>query len=126
MTEQAPPQYAAIEQPFGCEPVVLHCPICGTRTAEFGGVNPCPHLAFVYASEEQEFVYESDDFVRRRERLSAHQVQLQDVRALLAAAGYGNRLLAIEITYGGMACGPVWYTDVVGFDFDMLAADTSS
>ena len=35
-------------------------------------------------------------------------------------AGYGNGLLALEITYGGMACGPVWYTDVYGFDFGML------
>ena len=32
-------------------------------------------------------------------------------------ARYGNGLLAREITCGGMACGPVWYTDVNGFDF---------
>ena len=35
-------------------------------------------------------------------------------------AGYGNGLLALEITYGGMACGPVWYTDVYGFNFGVL------
>lgn len=32
-------------------------------------------------------------------------------------AGYGNDLLTLEITYGGMACGPGWYTDVYCFDF---------
>lgn len=42
------------------------------------------------------------------------------LRKLLENAGYGNRLLALEITYGGMACGPVWYTDVYGFDYDTV------
>ena len=39
----------------------------------------------------------------------------------LQQAGYDNKLLAIEITGGGMACGPIWHTDVFGFDYSTLA-----
>ena len=42
------------------------------------------------------------------------------LRKLLERIGYGNKLLALEITYGGMACGPVWYTDVYGFDYETV------
>ncbi len=38
----------------------------------------------------------------------------------LEVAGYDNKLLAIEVSSGGMACGPVWYTDVYGFDYGMI------
>ena len=40
-------------------------------------------------------------------------------------AGYGNGLLALEITYGGMACGPVWYRDVYGFDYETVVDDAA-
>lgn len=121
MSETAQPQYAAVEQPFGCAPVLLHCPICGAATADDGEVTACPHLAFIYVGEARDFVYESDDFAARREKLAVANLGLEDLRPYLAKAGYGNRLLAIEITYGGMACGRVWYTDVVGFDFQAVA-----
>ena len=45
------------------------------------------------------------------------------LRKLLERIGYGNKLLALEITHGGMACGPVWYTDVYGFDYGTVGEE---
>jgi len=37
----------------------------------------------------------------------------------LDAAEYGHNLLVIDITFGGMACGPVWYNLKFGFDYEV-------
>jgi hypothetical protein len=131
MTTQTSPQYASIEQPFGCEPPLVHCPICGNKTSHENEINPCKHLAFVYVGELNEFIYQSEVFGNRFETtLTEHQeidedeyscIRLDTLQDCLKEAGYDNNLLALEITYGGMACGPVWFTDVYGFDYGTLA-----
>ncbi len=131
MTTQTSPQYASIEQPFGCEPPLVHCPICGNNTIQDNEINPCKHLAFVYVGELNEFIYQSEVFETRFEStLTAHQeidedeysyIRLDNLQDCLKEAGYDNNLLALEITYGGMACGPIWFTDVYGFDYGTLA-----
>ena len=133
MTTQTSPQYAAIEQPFGCEPPLVHCPICGNNTIQDNEINPCKHLAFVYVGELSEFIYQSKVFETRFEStLTVHQeidedeyscIRLDNLQDCLKEAGYDNNLLALEITYGGMACGPIWFTDVYGFDYGTLAAE---
>jgi hypothetical protein len=129
MTNKTSPQYVSIEQPFGCEPPLVHCPICGNKICLENEVNPCSHLAFLYIGEIGEFIYQSEAFENKFEAtLNSHEetededdyVGLDNLCECLAEAGYGNKLLALEITYGGMACGPVWFTDVYGFDYDTL------
>lgn len=120
--------YASVEQPFGCEPPVVHCPICGKAmldvTDEGGVVTPCPHLAFVHVSELGEYVFASESFASRLDQLDDEDLEeMEDVREVLTAAGYGNELLALEVTYGGMGCGPMWFTDVFGFDYATLKVD---
>ncbi len=143
MTEKLTPQYATIEQPFGCDPSIVHCPICGSSTmnAETNEMQSCPHLAFIYICEISEFVYQSDDFKTKsrdwydkekeddseyNEEEFAQKINLSDFRQTLANMGYDNNLLAIELTSGGMACGPVYFTDVYGFDYESLSEDESS
>ena len=131
MTTQTSPQYAAIEQPFESEPPLVHCPICGNNTIKDNEINPCKHLAFVYVGELNEFIYQSEVFETRFEStLTEHQeidedeyrcIRLDILQDCLKEAGYDNNLLALEITYGGMACGPIWFTDVYGFDYGTLA-----
>ncbi len=137
-----PVGYVAIEQPFGLQPPAVHCPICGQQQFveqddEYLST-PCAHLAFVYGGEEDEFVYGSDDFSARFERFDAEldaRFPTEEARASddyedassfyrdlfprrLADLGYGNQLLAIRITYGGDGeDGPVWFSDVYGFDY---------
>jgi len=121
--EKSKPQYARIEQPFGCEPPVVHCPICGQAAldAEGGGATPCPHLAFIYVGAASEYEFTSSDYDQRTKGLDDEDVDFDSFSEFLSKAGYGNDLLALEITYGGMACGPVWYTDIFGFDYGSLA-----
>ena len=131
MNEKPLPQYAKVEQPFGCEPPLVHCPICGSATMdpENGGATPCPHLAFIYVGEVQEFEFKSQDFEARMSRLDEEEViELEEFSSVLEKLGYSNSLLALEITYGGMACGPVWYTVIFGFDYESLntCADSAS
>jgi len=123
MDEKSLPQYAKIEQPFGIDPPIVHCPICGTAVFdnEEGCATPCPHFAFLYVGEVGEFEYTSVAFTKKTESLEAENLDFETFSDFLAKAGYDNKLLAIEITYGGMACGPVWYTDVFGFDYGSLA-----
>ncbi|MCL7461785.1 hypothetical protein [Pseudomonas sp. NW5] len=140
-----PVGYVAIEQPFGVEPPVVHCPICGHAQSVLEGdeylQTPCAHLAFVFGGEEDEFIYASEDFAARFARFDAAlQARFPDAESQnsdafeeasrfyrdlfptrLAEMGYGSQLLALRITYGGMADGaPVWFSDVYGFDYATL------
>ena len=122
MKPASKPQFASVEQPFGCDSPRPHCPICGKSALKVDDdglacVDPCPHLAFVFVGEVGEFEYRSPSFERKAARRRLHDLDLGKLRRLLERIGYGNELLALEITHGGMACGPVWYTDVYGFDY---------
>ncbi len=121
MTQKSLPQHASLKQPFGWAPPVIHCPVCGhaplAHAEETGDPEPCPHLAFIYLGCVGEYMYQSDDFSRRMEEHELEDADLDAFAKMLAQAGYDNQMLALEITYGGVACGPVWYTDIYGFDF---------
>lgn len=125
MKPASKPQFASVEQPFGCDPPQPHCPICGKaalRVDEEGlaQADPCPHLAFIFVGEVGEFAYRSPAFEKKAVRRRLVDLDLVKLRKLLERIGYGSKLLAIEITYGGMACGPVWSTDVYGFDYETI------
>lgn len=115
--EASLPQYAKVEQTFGAEPPIIHCPVCGEATMDDGYFAPCEHVSFVYMGATGDFEYQSDDFSRRRTEGDADDLSFDTFRDFLAKLGCDNKTLALEITYGGMACGPIWYTDVYGFSF---------
>jgi hypothetical protein len=136
------PQIAAAELPRGAEVPPIHCPLCGQaafqRDPESGAwsEDPCAHLAFVHSSSAGDFVYQTADVLRRIDEREASRTAVDDQDACdidgidcsepatyLAELGYGEELLAISITYGGMACGPVWSTDIYGYDLTTLCAD---
>lgn len=122
MKERAIPQCAEITIPFGCEPPIVHCPICGQPTLEpeDGGASPCCHVAFIYVSMAGGFQHESDEFKRRTARIEGEEFTLDTYKEFLQKSDYRNELLVLEFTYGGMANGPVHYTDVYGFDYGTL------
>jgi hypothetical protein len=66
------------------------------------------------------FQYESDEFKRRTTSIEDEDFTLDTYREFLQKSDYRNELLVLEFTYGGMACGPVQYTDVYGFDYGTL------
>jgi len=89
-------------------------------------LNSCKHLTFIFVGESDvretsEFTYMSEDLKKRSEGNTAEGID--NFKEFLAKAGYGNELLALEITYSGMACGPVSFTDVYGFDFNTIEED---
>lgn len=143
-----PVGYVAVEQPFGVEPPCVCCPLCGQAQYVVEDdeqvETPCAHLAFVFGGDEDEFIYASDDFAARLEQFYARlqhdfaTLESRDSDAYedassfyrdlfpqrLAEMGYGQQLLALRITYGGMTeDGPVWFSDVYGFDYATLNQD---
>ena len=118
------PQYAVIEQPSGGQIPVIHCPICGTPANiwddEYDS-DVCPHLAFIYLFSSGEFGYLTPKFEQRIEVIKDEKLRFDNFQECLKKAGYDNKLLALEITYGGMGTGLSWNTDVYGFDFETLA-----
>lgn len=123
MESKSKVQYASIEQPFGCEHPIVHCPICGKAAVEFheegeGNISPCEHLAFIYLDNISEFAYTSEEFNKKTEGIDVNRYA--NFKNFLNATPYNNYLLALEITHGGMACGPVWDTEVYGFDYGTL------
>lgn len=127
MTEQSSPHYVAIGQLMTCDPQDLFCPICGKRMIQaeenLTTVDPCPHIAFFYLPEYEAFEYQSEDFEERTKDLEFEYDEDDYImfEEYLAAAGYGNSLLTLELTYGGVACGPVSITIVVGYDYESIA-----
>jgi len=95
------------------------------REASIANVDACRHLAFVFIGETAEFGYRSADFQKREARRRTSQLDLSRLRGVLERIGYGNKLLALEITYGGGACGPVWYSDVYGFDYETVVDEAA-
>ena len=123
-------QYAQVEQPVNVDPSIVHCQICGNPSiamGENGGeATPCEHQAFMYVGEIGEFTYKSDDFCQRIKNDEFEDENNVDddrygIKKVLADAGYDNKMLVIELTYGGMtSCGPTWYTVICGFDYGTL------
>lgn len=112
MAKKTKPQIARVEQPFGMDPPIVYCPICGHATVKIDETNgaditPCDHLAFIHAAEGG-FVCKSEDFEARMARVEEAEEDWEDEEgvdyfdAALQRAGYQNNMLAIEITYGGM------------------------
>lgn len=129
MSEQPALRIAEVEQPFGCDPPIVHCPICGQAMLVFddegfGQVAPCNHLAFIYVGEAGEFEYLSDDAEAMLEAVEEGVEDEEDdweIEGLLAKAGFDRRFLVFSITYGGMGCGPMWFADTFGFDYSKVA-----
>jgi hypothetical protein len=129
MSEKSTPQYASVRQAFGCDPAVVHCPICGAsafRTDKLGNQRPpCHHLAFIYVGRAGEFGYQSLAFEKKFANVNVSDVSFQNFQSLLEKAGYDNKMLAIEVSYGAMdGYKPVWCTDVYGYDYGAITPCT--
>jgi hypothetical protein len=91
----------------------LCCPTCGTpQEDELQVLQPCKHLACVYDQEAQEFTFKSDDF---KQRLALSQTTITDEldKHVLAQLGYGDELLALDLTRAGC-----WSRELFAFDFN--------
>ena len=128
MSQNSTPQYVTLEQPFGLDFSPVHCPICGQSTIdmEAGGTTPCSHLAFIYVGDAGDFEYKSEAFKEKWQSIDIEDLGFDNFSQCLQKAGYDDKLLAMEVSCGGMACGPVWFTNVYGFDYATMADEDES
>ena len=101
---------ASVYQPASV--AALCCPACGNpQENELQVLQPCKHLACVYDQEGHQFTFKSDDF---KQRLAASETSLNDEldAHVLAQLGYGDELLALDLTRAGC-----WSRELFAFDF---------
>jgi len=126
MSESSKPQYASVEYPFPLnETPIIHCPICGQGTYSVkkdgsSEMTPCPHLTFIFFSDQATFAYKCPDFTERIHDQDLDDLSYENFEEFLEEIGYDNKMLAIEVTHGGMADngGGSWRTDIYGFDYN--------
>ena len=103
---------ASVYQPASV--AALFCPICGTPQEDnLQVLKPCKHLVCVYDQEAQEFTFQSDDFKQRFAMTNASINDELDSH-VLAQLGYGDELLALDLTRAGC-----WSRELFAFDFDI-------
>ena len=79
MNEKSIVQYAEVEQPFGSEPPLVHCPICGEAPLKENEIVPCKHLSFIFVGEVCEFEYKSDQFKEKISQITNDQAYLSQI-----------------------------------------------
>ena len=92
----------------------LCCPVCGAaQEDELQVLRPCKHLACCYDQEAQQFTFKSDDF---KQRLATTKISFTDEldAQVLAQLGYGDELLALELTRAGC-----WSRELFTFNFNV-------
>lgn len=118
-----------IDWPCDAEAPSWFCPACGKQTvdSEDGLVErPCPHLAFLYLKEIDEFEYikENVKALVEKERQAAdaekdgkeeERDEMSDYELLKKALSQDSAFAIFEITTSGMACGPVSSTVCIGY-----------
>jgi len=121
-------QRVELEISYGEGFPTFHCPLCGKQVLTPKGPDACPHLLYFYADAAGCFVHLSprlDDIVVPDEPADSDGAVDDDdewdvtapLRKAIAARWEDPRgLIEFRVTHGGMACGPVWFTDVYGFD----------
>jgi len=90
----------------------LCCPACGSpQEDDLQVLQPCKHLVCVYDQEAQEFAFQSDEF---KQRLASSNTSISDEldSHVLAQLGYGDELLALDLTRAGC-----WSRELFAFDF---------
>ena len=103
--------YASVYQ--AASVAALCCPACGTpQEDELQVLQPCKHLACVYDQEAQQFTFKSDNF---KQRLALSKTSITDEldSHVLAQLGYGDELLALDLTRAGC-----WSRELFAFDFN--------
>lgn len=110
---------AAIEVPLGADFPQVHCPACGAPVFSGNAYGGCKHLAFCYVSEVDEAEMVPDHLAETvaQAKNEAEETDRTLIEVLLEKLDRGS-MFCLEITSGGMACGPVWTTAYIAFDFD--------
>lgn len=118
MPTSAPLPSADVELPFGVPFSALFCPACGAQILGVEEHEPCAHVLYVFLSDVGYPTYVAPDLETELPDPEEDEDAefLEQVERILTARG-AKPALALSVTSGGMACGPVWLTVYVGFDF---------
>lgn len=127
MKTRSEPEYVSLSWSSDEEYPEIKCPVCKKQNVivneEAGwNIETCVHLAFVrpYGGE---YAYESVDYYKRHSRKRKTERDFNGFLEYLMFLGYDNRFFAYEVTFYGISCGPVQYTDIIGYDSKITEED---
>ena len=106
----------AIETPFGMAAPPVFCPACGKGIFTEDAGSLCEHVIFTYC---EDFDYVAPAY---ENMISDIEAETEDAGGTIGPEAFFARLTAksvlkLSITFGGMACGPVWYSAYAAIDF---------
>ncbi len=126
MGDVQPIQQVELEVSYGDDFPTFHCPRCGKQVLTPNGPDACSHLWYFYADAAGCFVHLSsglDDIEISDEQCGDDDDEddwdvTRLVREQVATLSKNPKgVVEFRVTHGGVACGPVWFTDVYCFDF---------
>ena len=98
----------------------VYCPLCRQRvndvTEESYDILPCSHLLFAYQTFSGDYEYIEESVEERISKIDKDELDDDGLLEVMAAAGYGNDLVVVDVCSSGMACGPVSHSVYFGFD----------
>jgi hypothetical protein len=110
-----------VEQPFGYDPPAVYCPACGSPIYTPDEMSSCKHLLYAWMSESG-FDYVAPAIESLVEKLE-EDADVDDPLSELQSKIDNEHVAIIDLHFGGMACGPVSFNDVYGFDFNTTKED---
>lgn len=130
------PAILDIEFPFGVTIQQYFCPVCGepVLVEDFEAETPaCPHVDWVYLDDVCEFLWLKPEVAKLLDQIDVGEEDSQgdedsdaeDAEAAdpeldaLIRSWDGKAKAVFVFTTGGIACGPVWSTIRIGFDFSI-------
>lgn len=135
------PSTLDIEFPFGIAIRQWFCPVCGEPVLvdDFETETPaCRHVDWIHLDDICEFLWLKPHVAQLLEETNSEkEVSQEDVASgenedseekdaeidVLIRAWDGKAKAVFILTTGGMACGPVWSTIRIGFDFSIPPSD---
>ena len=113
-------QMLEIDWGLGADAPKIFCPVCG-ELEDPENTDYCTHVTFVYLPGYDEFDYVADSFTTVVDELrSTHDAQSDEddatVLALLEKLPSTGTNFILQLSSGGMACGPTGFTAIYGFN----------
>lgn len=113
-------QVIEIQSPFGADHPELRCPVCGTQlqnNEEYVEQPACSHVTYAFCHTAMAFDYLRSDLEaqleQRREEEREDDDEKSDLELVREFLADDTLVTEFELTSGGMACGPCWYTNSI-------------
>ena len=122
MSEKKEVQRVKLELGLGGEVPDYHCPRCGKKFLTGEGVDSCPHLCYFFTDMVGEFMYVAKELGEAKYPEHGDEDEEWDPTSIMrnevvTQSTNSDAIVEFTVSHGGMACGPVFCTDIFCIDY---------